>query len=103
MVLNLHGEVPSTLRQGITDLNAEEEFLPTLKMLNQRFPKLRIVLEHCTTEAALNAVRECTESVAGMSTSCVDGNGANSDDGSYDYRAPSLPHCAEHGKSACLL
>lgn len=66
MVLNLHGEVPGTSRPGITDLNAEEEFLPTLKMLNQRFPKLRIVLEHCTTEAALNAVRECSESVGGM-------------------------------------
>lgn len=65
MVLNLHGEVPSTSREGITDLNAEEEFLPTLKMLNERFPKLRIVLEHCTTEAALNAVRACSESVAG--------------------------------------
>lgn len=65
MVLNLHGEVPGTSRPGITDLNAEEEFLPTLKMLNQRFPKLRIVLEHCTTEAALNAVRECSESVGG--------------------------------------
>lgn len=66
MVLNLHGEVPGTSRPGITDLNAEEEFLPTLKMLNERFPKLRIVLEHCTTEAAVNAVRECSESVGGM-------------------------------------
>ncbi|RMJ23745.1 dihydroorotase [Aspergillus sp. HF37] len=68
MVLNLHGEVPSTSREGITDLNAEEEFLPTLKMLNERFPKLRIVLEHCTTEAALNAVRSCSESVAATIT-----------------------------------
>lgn len=66
MVLNLHGEVPSTSREGITDHNAEEEFLPTLKMLNERFPRLRIVLEHCTTEKALDAVRGCSESVAGM-------------------------------------
>jgi dihydroorotase len=65
LVLNLHGEVPSTPGSDITDLNAEESFLPTLTMLNERFPKLRIVLEHCTTAAALAAVRACGPSVGG--------------------------------------
>jgi dihydroorotase len=66
MVLNLHGEVPGSPGSDITDMNAEEKFLPTLKMLNERFPKLRIILEHCSTEAALEAVRSCSSSVAGM-------------------------------------
>jgi dihydroorotase len=65
LVLNLHGEVPSSPGSDITDLNAEEQFLPTLTMLNQRFPKLRIVLEHCTTAAAVAAVRACGPTVAG--------------------------------------
>lgn len=66
MVLNLHGEVPSSPGSDINDMNAEEKFLPTLKMLNEKFPKLRIILEHCSTEAALQAVRDCSDSVAGM-------------------------------------
>lgn len=63
LVLNLHGEVPSGPGSGITDLTAEEAFLPTLVILNQRFPKLRIVLEHCTTAAAIATVRACGPSV----------------------------------------
>lgn len=66
MVLNLHGEVPGSAQSDVNDMNAEEKFLPTLKMLNEKFPKLRIILEHCSTEAALEAVRSCTDSVAGM-------------------------------------
>jgi dihydroorotase len=64
LVLNLHGEVPSSPDSDITDLTAEEAFLPTLMELHQRFPKLRIVLEHCTTAAAIAAVRACGPSVA---------------------------------------
>lgn len=63
LVLNLHGEVPSGPGSDITDLTAEEAFLPTLIELNQRFPKLRIVLEHCSTAAAIAAVRTCGPSV----------------------------------------
>lgn len=66
LVLNLHGEVPSTQGSDVTDLNAEELFLPTLTMLNEQFPKLRIVLEHCTTAAAVAAVRSCGPTVAGQ-------------------------------------
>jgi dihydroorotase len=66
LILNLHGEVPS--RDDITVLNAEERFLPTLFDLHKRFPKLRIILEHCTTAAAIDAVRSCGSTVAGTIT-----------------------------------
>ncbi|KAI9659398.1 MAG: hypothetical protein M1821_001656 [Bathelium mastoideum] len=65
-VLNLHGESPS--KGDITVLNAEERFLPTLLELHERFPKLRIILEHCTTAAAIEAVKKCGPTVAGTIT-----------------------------------
>lgn len=65
LVLNLHGEAPSDLGSDITELNVEGAFLPTLIMLHQRFPNLRIVLKHYTSAAALTAVRACGPSVAG--------------------------------------
>jgi dihydroorotase len=76
MILNLHGEVPSTPSSAphststpsITILNAEPAFLPTFKSLHARFPKLRIILEHCSTAAALDAVRACGPTVAGTIT-----------------------------------
>lgn len=79
MVLNLHGEAVSTPATAfaqqndskdaaITVLNAEQAFLPTLKDLHARFPRLRIVLEHCTTTEALQAVRECGSTVAATIT-----------------------------------
>lgn len=43
IVLNLHGEVPGTVPED--NVSLEELFLPTLKRLNEKFPKLRIVLE----------------------------------------------------------
>ncbi|RPA86313.1 Metallo-dependent hydrolase [Ascobolus immersus RN42] len=66
MILNLHGEMPSA--EGITVLNAEEQFIPVLLDLHKRFPKLRIVLEHCTTKAAVEAVKSCGPSVAATIT-----------------------------------
>ena len=80
MILNLHGEVPSTPAEAhssatkdsktgaITILNAEPAFLPTFRSLHERFPKLRIILEHCSTAAALDAVRECGPTVSGTIT-----------------------------------
>ncbi|KAI9757546.1 MAG: hypothetical protein M1815_000767 [Lichina confinis] len=85
VVLNLHGERPSTLsrpaessglvgastaseEQPFTILTAEEAFLPTLFDLHHRFPRLRIVLEHCTTAAAVDAVRRCGPTVAATVT-----------------------------------
>ncbi|KAF2099731.1 Dihydroorotase [Rhizodiscina lignyota] len=66
MILNLHGESPSG--PDITVLNAEEAFLPTLLDLHKRFPNLRIILEHCTTAAAIEAVKECGDNVAATIT-----------------------------------
>jgi dihydroorotase len=68
LVLNLHGESPSRPDNDITILNAEESFLPTLLDLHKRFPKLRIVLEHCTTAAAVEAVKKCGPTVAATIT-----------------------------------
>jgi dihydroorotase len=45
-------------------LNAERAFLPHLHKIHERFPKLRIVLEHATTRAAVEAVKACGPTVA---------------------------------------
>ncbi|KAI1197908.1 Dihydroorotase [Nemania serpens] len=66
IVLNLHGEVPGTVPKD--DVSLEELFLPTLQRLNEKFPRLRIVLEHCSTAAAVDAVRSCSSTVAGTIT-----------------------------------
>ncbi|KAJ4472218.1 Dihydroorotase [Lentinula aciculospora] len=57
MVLNLHGE-------NIHILNAEPSFLPHLHKIHSTFPRLRIVLEHATTRAAVEAVKACGDTVA---------------------------------------
>ncbi|PKI85718.1 dihydroorotase [Malassezia vespertilionis] len=64
MVLNLHGEVPSDAEEGVCVLNAEPRFLGHLKKIHSQFPKLRIVLEHATTRAAVECVRSCGDTVA---------------------------------------
>lgn len=66
LVLNLHGESPPS--DTVTVLNAEATFLPTLLDLHRRFPRLRIVLEHCTTAAAVEAVTRCGPTVAATIT-----------------------------------
>ncbi|KAI6250916.1 putative dihydroorotase [Erysiphe necator] len=68
MVLNLHGECPSDHTKDITILNAESKFLPTLKLLHAKFPRLKIVLEHCTTKEAIEVVEECGANVVGTIT-----------------------------------
>ena len=81
MVLNLHGECPHG--PGIHVLNAEHKFLPMLETLHKQFPKLRIILEHCTSKAAIEAVKRCGDSVAATITAhhlflTVDSWGGNS-------------------------
>ncbi|KAF4971764.1 hypothetical protein FZEAL_9755 [Fusarium zealandicum] len=66
IVLNIHGEVLESLAPAGTTL--EEAFLPTLKQLHERFPQLRIVLEHCTTAAAVDAVKACGPTVGATIT-----------------------------------
>ncbi|KAI0473179.1 hypothetical protein GGR56DRAFT_653500 [Xylariaceae sp. FL0804] len=68
LILNLHGECPSDHKQGTTILNAESKFLPTLKSLHAKFPRLKIILEHCTTADAVEAVRSCGPNVVGTIT-----------------------------------
>lgn len=68
MVLNIHGELPPSAGEDITVLSAEEAFLPTFLDLHKRFPKLRIILEHCTSAAAIEAVKSCGETVAATIT-----------------------------------
>ena len=66
MVLNLHGECPS--KGGVTIWNAESEFLPILATLSQKFPRLRICLEHVTTAEAVETVKKLGERVAATIT-----------------------------------
>lgn len=68
MVLNLHGELPPSSGKDITVLNAEESFLPTLLDLHKRFPDLRIILEHCTSAAAIETVKSCGPNVVATLT-----------------------------------
>ncbi|KAI9711975.1 MAG: hypothetical protein M1820_001683 [Bogoriella megaspora] len=66
LILNIHGEAPS--KGDITVLNAEERFLPTFVELTDRFPKLRIILEHLTTKAAVDTISNCGPNVVGTIT-----------------------------------
>lgn len=68
LVLNLHGEMPSSATDNITVMNAESKFLPTLTSLHSKYPKLKIVLEHCTTADAVSAVRSCGPNVVATIT-----------------------------------
>ena len=87
LVLNLHGEAPPTppaafhrapgagdadggeaAAEAVTSLTAEAAFLPTLHALHAAFPRLRVVLEHATSAAALGAVARCGPSVAATVT-----------------------------------
>ncbi|UZJ52390.1 hypothetical protein CBS101457_001710 [Exobasidium rhododendri] len=63
MVLNLHGEVPSSEEHNITILTAEAAFLKHLLSIHKNFPRLRIVLEHATTKASVEAVKACGDTV----------------------------------------
>lgn len=69
IVLNLHGEVPSDVDgDGTCVLNAEERFIPHLYEIHRKFPNLRIVLEHCTTAAAVEAVKSLPSNVVATIT-----------------------------------
>jgi dihydroorotase len=63
MILNLHGEIPPVDGSDICVLNAEEKFLTHLKQLHADFPKLKIVLEHATTKAAVDMVKSLGDTV----------------------------------------
>ena len=65
MLLLLHGEDPW---EKITCLDRERVFLPTLFGIANNFPQLKIVLEHITTEAAVNLVESLSDNVAATIT-----------------------------------
>ena len=66
MVLSLHGECPS--KGDVTTWNTESEFLPILATFSQKFPRLRICLEHLTTAEAVETVKNLGERVATTTT-----------------------------------
>ena len=64
LVLNLHGAKPPAKDESIHVLNAEPEFLPALVKLHKDFPKLKIILEHCTTAAAIDVIEKINADLA---------------------------------------
>ncbi len=68
IVLQLHGEVPRTPASDVCILNAEERFLPEVVRIHKSFPRLRVVLEHVTTAAAVACVKELGEKVGATIT-----------------------------------
>jgi dihydroorotase len=63
MVLSLHGQATDAFC-----LDREAAFLPTLFAINEAFPRLRIVLEHVSTDQAARAVQQMPETVAATIT-----------------------------------
>jgi dihydroorotase len=65
MILLLHGEHD---QDRILVTKREQAFLPTLFKLAQKYPRLKIVLEHVSTEEAINAVSALGDNVAATIT-----------------------------------
>lgn len=65
LVLCLHGEMPG---EHIEGMDRERAFLRTLCLIARSFPKLRIVMEHITTAAAVDAVLSLPGNVAASIT-----------------------------------
>jgi len=63
LVLNLHGEIPSDPNTNTCVLNSERHFLKHLVSLHEKFPELRIVLEHATTRDAVEIVKGLGDTV----------------------------------------
>ncbi len=63
LVLCIHGEDPTA-----PALEREESFLPTLFEIVRRFPRLKVVLEHVSSAAGVEAVVDLPETVAATVT-----------------------------------
>lgn len=63
LVFCVHGEDPDTFC-----LDREEAFLPKLESVVKAFPKLKIVLEHVSTKAAVDWVKSMPDRVAATMT-----------------------------------
>ncbi len=69
MVLSLHGELPDQdPKSPIYCLDREREFLPVLAWIINKYPKLKIVLEHITTAEAVEFIRQCPKNIAATIT-----------------------------------
>ncbi len=65
MLLLIHGELD---RERTLVTKREEVFLPTLLMLAEKFPNMKIVLEHVSTRVAVESVRQLGQNVAATIT-----------------------------------
>lgn len=63
LVLCIHGENPDSFV-----LDREKDFLPVLRDIRKNFPGLRVVLEHISTAAGIQAVNDLGENTAGTLT-----------------------------------
>ena len=63
LVLHIHGESPNS-----SVLDAESDFMMELINIHRDFPNLRIVLEHISTEDAVNTILKCNENVVATIT-----------------------------------
>ena len=63
LILNLHGEKPSSEHDDINVLNAESKFLPALLKLHADFPNLKIVLQHATTKDAIDTINKINDGI----------------------------------------
>jgi len=70
LILNIHGEkahiskeeeARGDIEDEINVINAEPKFLPALRKLHADFPRLKIVLEHCTTHESIALIRELNQ------------------------------------------
>jgi dihydroorotase len=63
--LSIHGELAG---DSILGRNREKAFLPILRLIAASFPKLKIILEHVTTAAAVDTVLSLGDNVAATIT-----------------------------------
>lgn len=63
LVLCIHGEKP-----GSDLMTAEQDFIPDLKKIVRNFPRLRIVLEHVSSQQGIEAVLSLPSTVAATLT-----------------------------------
>lgn len=63
LVLSIHGEDPSS-----PVFEREERFLPTVEYILERWPRLKVVLEHLSTKEAVEFVQNGPDRLAGTIT-----------------------------------
>lgn len=63
LVLEIHAEEP-----GVFSLDREEAYLPRVERIAARFPRLRVVVEHVSSAAAIEALASLPDTVAATVT-----------------------------------